>query len=228
MALYTQKDRVRLLRNLALFLFVYLCFTALFYPALGSTRRDPILPKETIVLWVFWQSSLCIVILFVWIAAVRNWHPPGTCRKCGYDLRGSWAAGKESCPECGHEFYRDACEPVRPLPSWLRITYSLLIVIPVIMGLVLTLMAFAPVPYEPLADPKYTIYLHNWPQRFRRMLEYQMMLRYLIINLAICLTSLVVCSQHASRKPHFVALLSPICSLIFFCLFSYLLLPALR
>lgn len=59
----------------------------------------------TVILWLFGPG---IVLLFL-----REKHrrerflkveAPETCDRCGYDLRGSTAAGRTACPECGHDF----------------------------------------------------------------------------------------------------------------------------
>ena len=34
--------------------------------------------------------------------------PPGQCHECGYDLRGTLAAGRTECPECGHQIEADS------------------------------------------------------------------------------------------------------------------------
>ena len=43
-------------------------------------------------------GPMLLVTLFVWlIRRLSRSHPPGYCRKCGYDLR----ASPDRCPECG-------------------------------------------------------------------------------------------------------------------------------
>ena len=65
-----------------------------------TTRRR----ESFITVLPYWLIVLCLMVLPGWRVArfVRRRRPPGACRSCGYDLRGSQESGR--CPECGQTF----------------------------------------------------------------------------------------------------------------------------
>jgi hypothetical protein len=54
----------------------------------------------TVMLWAFGPG----IILLYWREKYRRQRVLPTCIECGYDLRGTIAAGRSECPECGMEF----------------------------------------------------------------------------------------------------------------------------
>ena len=229
MALDTRKDRSRLAVRLLVWASLVVLVGLIFLPAVvGGSRPDHRTALEKSIPWVVPQLAALLLVMVAYSSANLNWRPHGMCRQCGYDLRGSIPAGSEACPECGEAIGPDVYLPLRPVPSRLRILHVLLIAVPLLTVLTVSVLAFAPVPYEPLADPKYAIRLHDWPERFRRNLEFQLMLRYLVINLLVCVLSIAMVFQYASRRVSVWVLVIPIVSVLLFCAFSYGLLPALR
>ncbi|MEZ6190220.1 MAG: hypothetical protein R3C45_02915 [Phycisphaerales bacterium] len=229
MALYTQKDRNRLALRLLVWASLMVWVGLVLLPAFfGGIRPDHRSELEKSIPWVLPQLAALLLVMVAYSSANLNWRPNGICRQCGYDLRGSIPAGREACPECGEAIWPDVGLLRGPVPPRLRILRVLLIVIPVLTFLTVSVLAFAPTPYEPLADPKYSIRLHDWPERFRRNLEFQLMLRYVVINLLVCALSIAMVFQYASRRVSIWVMVMPIVSVLLFCAFSYGLLPVLR
>ncbi len=61
-----------------------------------SSRID--LRLLSIVTLPFWMPLLAIALPTVWLWRRDSRHPPGHCRKCGYDLTGNVTG---VCSECG-------------------------------------------------------------------------------------------------------------------------------
>lgn len=229
MALFTQKDRNRLALRLLVWASLMVLVGLFVLPAVvGGSVPDHRSELEKSIPWVVPQLAALLLVMVAWFSAIQNWRPYGMCRQCGYDLMGSIPAGRETCRECGEAILPEAGLPPGPVPPRLRIMRVLLIVVPLLTVLTVTALAFAPVPYEPLADPKYSIRLHDWPERFRWNLEFQLMLRYVVVNLLVCVLSIAMVFQYASRRVSIWALVMPIVSVLLFCAFSYGLLPTLR
>jgi hypothetical protein len=79
---------------------------------IGYPGNDPQNSYVAGVRIAYWALAVLFAIFPVVLVAspiVRRWrrwrHPPGTCIRCGYDLR----ASKDRCPECG-----TLIEPVTP------------------------------------------------------------------------------------------------------------------
>ena len=68
-----------------------------------GARRGPFAPKCGLLvpLWFTFLASGILpgYALYKYIRYKRN---PNACEQCGYDLSGTLAASRESCPECGH------------------------------------------------------------------------------------------------------------------------------
>jgi hypothetical protein len=69
-------------------------FTGFFYSYCFGSYSGLVL-GATVFLW-----ASGIVILPT-LCERRSLFPPGSCPRCGYDLRGTIAAGRTQCPECG-------------------------------------------------------------------------------------------------------------------------------
>ena len=53
----------------------------------------------TMLLWAFGPG----IVLLYWREKYRRERLLPTCDQCGYDLRGTVAAGRDECPECGEK-----------------------------------------------------------------------------------------------------------------------------
>ncbi len=232
MALYTKKNRVRLAsRLLVLSALILLPLINSWLEIECRIHPNPnfIHHFEDPAPWIFPQILILLLVATAWLTAIKNWHPPGSCRSCGYDLRGSWPVGSEACPECGNTIHADVGKSIRLIPMWLRVANVLLIVIPFITVLTLSIMAYLPIPYKPLIHPMAMLFnIPDWQTQYRSVLENQMMMRYLLINITLSAISLAIIFQHASRRPGVWVLLAPIVSVGLFCGFAFILLPALR
>ena len=84
---------------------------ALVWPRLLAARPSPLVIYDygayhgnhtgrvlsiTVLLWIW---GCAVRLLFAHQAYLRTKH--GLCIRCGYDLRGTIAAGRRECPECG-------------------------------------------------------------------------------------------------------------------------------
>jgi predicted RNA-binding Zn-ribbon protein involved in translation (DUF1610 family) len=52
------------------------------------------------------QVALAVMLGGWLLVMFRSRVDGGSCQRCGYDLRGTLAAGRTSCPECGEVFGR--------------------------------------------------------------------------------------------------------------------------